>query len=380
MRVLLAGTVLGTGGIQTHIRWLARALGEAGVPTLALSLTGAPETGEEIESLSASSGPLVDTAFCGGHSLISLARFRRFGAVMEIIGRFRPDVYVAVGTGWNLFLPVLFCRNRPRLIFHEVMSGVPHGAKDSRWMVRCFFDEIVGQSEIVTRTFRQSFGWKGLSSTLAALPEPLEITAKLPDVYRRTVPLGQAKAAFFGRLAPHKNALWLVRQWDHLKDFLRELHIFGAGSEQAEIVSHITATGIGDRVQYRGPYPPGQGYVDLLSTYDFVLLPTLGAEGAPLVLLESMACGVPFVAYGVGGIPDYGRDNLDVIVVPPESNTFIEHVRRMADKLAAGQLDQSRLQHFYISNYSNDKLKQAWLTYLYAAAERRQLVKHPIAA
>jgi len=384
MRVLLAGTVLGRGGIQTHLRWLAKALGEAGVPTLTLSLTGVPDTPEEIGDLKAFLGPSAQTAFCSrdarSSSGVVSARFRRFGEVREVIDRFRPNVYVAVGTGWNLFVPVLFCRNRPRLIFHEVMSGVPQGASDSRWMARWFFDEVVGQSEIVTRTFRRSFGWKGLWSTLPALPEPLEITAHLPEAYRRTVPLGQAKAAFFGRLAPHKNALWLIRQWAHLKDVLYELHVYGTGPEQAEIIRCITSSGIGDRVQYRGAYPGGQGYVDLLAAYDIVLLPTLGAEGAPLVLLESMACGVPFVAYGVGGIPDYGCDNPDVIVVPPEGGAFVEHVRRMASSLEGDQIDQLRLQQYYFRNYSYEILKRAWLEYLCAAAERSQPLTKPTAA
>ena len=64
MRVLLAGTTLGRGGIQTHLRWLAKALGEAGVPTLALSINGVPETLEEIENLEAFTGPSVESVFC----------------------------------------------------------------------------------------------------------------------------------------------------------------------------------------------------------------------------------------------------------------------------------------------------------------------------
>lgn len=374
-RVLLAGTVVGRGGIQTHLRWLAKALSEAGVQTLALSLLGIPEDPEELRTLHRFWGPGVQIAICNGNSPLSReaspSGFRRFSEVRKTIDQFQPDVYVAVGTGWNLFLPVLFCRNRPRLIFHEVMSGVSQGRRDSRWTARWFFDELVGQSDIVTRTFQRSFGWKGISSTLPALPEPLEITAKLPVVHKKRVIPGKARAAFFGRLAPHKKALWLIRQWESLKDVLQELHIYGTGPEQAEIQYHIRAAGIGDRVHYGGTYPAGQGYVDLLSTYDLLLLPTLGAEGAPLVLLESMACGLPFVAYGVGGIPDYGRDNPDVIVVPPEGGAFVKHVRRMVDNLARGQIDQPRLQQYYLRNYSFERLKEAWVTYLLAAAWRK---------
>jgi glycosyltransferase involved in cell wall biosynthesis len=103
-----------------------------------------------------------------------------------------------------------------------------------------------------------------------------------------------------------------------------------------------------------------------------------------LVLLESMACGVPFVAYGVGGIPDYGRNNPDVMVVPPEpwvtdqareyttttptgkTKAFLEAVKLMAEKLALGEVNQPRLQRFYFANYSYEVLQKLWLSYLTA--------------
>ena len=95
-----------------------------------------------------------------------------------------------------------------------------------------------------------------------------------------------------------------------------------------------------------------------------------------------MACGVPFVAYGVGGIPDYGYNNPDVIVVPPEPclttqareytttssqgeiKAFLTGVQVMAEKLGKGEINQLRLQKFYFDNYSYNILKKKWLSYL----------------
>ena len=79
-----------------------------------------------------------------------------------------------------------------------------------------------------------------------------------------------------------------------------------------------------------------------------------------------MACGVPFVAYAVGGIADYGVDNPNVLIVPPEPDAFISGVTEMVHRLAQGQVNQAQLQQFYLEHYSYAVLKQAWLSYLLA--------------
>lgn len=368
MKVILAGHILGQGGIQSHLRWLSKALGEEGFETLIISLKGDQHPKDYHHTLQAFDKWGVHVHICTpdihGKSFLDFGKVQRFLEIKKLIEEFSPDVYLAVGTGWNLFIPPLLSKSKTKLIFHEVMSGVPNGWRDSRWCVRCFFDEVVGQSPTVAKTFAECFGWKKPVSALPAIPEPLELTASLPQPVHKTVELGTAKAALFSRLAPHKQAFWLVQQWDILKDCLGELHIHGSGPEESLIREYITSQGIGDRVKCFGRYPEGQAYVDLLSSYDLTLLPTIGAEGAPLVLLESMACGVPFVAYGVGGIPDYGVDNRDVLVVSTEAGAFISAVKLMAMKLSQGQIDQVQLQQFYLKHYSYKVLKQSWLSYL----------------
>jgi glycosyltransferase involved in cell wall biosynthesis len=355
MKVLLVGNLIGHGGIQSHLRWLSKALAEQGEQVIILSLTTPKDFSDRSSEFIITQSPNIQIVYCKS------SRWQRFIEITNIIKNFSPDAYLAVGTGWNLFIPPLLSGVKTRKIFHEVMSGVPNGWSDSRWSVRWFFDEVIGQSPTVAKTFADCFGWQKAVTAIPAMPEPLELTALLPHVITRKVEFGKAKAALFSRLVPHKQAFWLVQQWAFLKDILGELHIHGTGPEEASIREYIISEGIGDRVKCFGRYPEGQDYVDLLSSYDMTLLPTMGAEGAPLVLLESMACGVPFVAYGVGGIPDY--DNPNVLIVSPESNEFVSGIKSMVLMLSKGDINQEDLQKFYLQNYSYSVLKKLWLSY-----------------
>ncbi|YAF95687.1 MAG: glycosyltransferase family 4 protein [Nodularia sp. CChRGM 3473] len=395
MKILLAGTLVSKGGIQTHLKWLARALGEEGCEVLVVSITSQTPSPVDLQDIQSFKSNNVN--FISFHSQSRKKNFvfsiLNLAKIISTVRKFSPDIHLVVGTGWNLFLPPLFTSRRTKKIFYEVMSGFVRSWRNSRWVARWCFDEVVGQSPTVAANFAESFGWKKQIAAVAAIPEPLELTACLPKPISRTVELGKAKAALFSRLAPHKQSFWLVQQWEYLKDVLDELHIHGSGPEEDLIREYITSQGIGDRVKFFGRYPDGQAYVDLISSYDMTLLPTIGAEGAPLVLLESMACGVPFVAYGVGGIPDYGVDNPNVLIVAPErwktsqarvyadidnmtespadenqssgkTPVFVSAVKQMAYKLAQGEIDQAQLQRFYFERYSYSVLKKAWVSYL----------------
>jgi glycosyltransferase involved in cell wall biosynthesis len=364
MKVALAGTIVGRGGIQTHFFWLSRALLEAGHEVILFSLgsSPAPDDLARLESLKAVGDFQCEFPYHAGGGV----RRSTVAAGVEIRRRLRalrPEVYLACGTGWNLFLPALASVACRRRVFHEVMSGVAGNYRDSRWAVRHGFHEVVAQASRVARNFERTFRWPGTVPVLPAFPEPLEITAQLPIITGRRVPLGRAKAALFSRLVPHKQALWLVRQWPALASHLAELHVFGTGPEEPLIRSLIKEQGWQERVFCHGPYPDGQAYVDLLSTFDLTLLPTIGAEGAPLVLLESMACGVPFVAFDAGGIPDYANPDC-CITSMKDQKFFVSGVKQIAERLANAEINRERLQAFYRQHFSFSRLKDLWINFL----------------
>jgi glycosyltransferase involved in cell wall biosynthesis len=349
MRIVLAGRFAGLGGIQTHLRSLSHVLADAGHELLLLSFGGAADERDD-------SSPIDSTV-----RIKYLSNRTAAGTLLMVrsaMREFRPQIYFACGTGWNLFAGAVVSRV-PNRIFNEVMSGEYYGRHDSRSVVRRFFHRVVAQANPVARNFARSFGWTKPIEVIPAFSQPLE---NYPTIARDLVPYGTARAAVFGRLVPHKRVAWLVENWSRLKAPLRELHTFGSGPEEEVIRDLIAKNNLQDMVFCHGDYPHGQAYAELLASFDLTLLPTIGAEGAPLVLLESMACGVPFLATDAGGIRDY--DNPDCLITPVgDPDAFLNAIETMAHRLAAGTVDHARLRAFYEAHFSHAALGPRWLAF-----------------
>ena len=352
MRVTLAGTFAGLGGVQIHLSALARTLAVEGHQLLLLSFGKAPLPQDKIDVDGLQALPGTRLEFVGSESARSTLL-----AARRALMKFKPDIYFACGTGWNLFAAAILCRI-PRRVFHEVMSGESNGWRDSRNLVRRFFHRVVAQAQPVAQNFARSFRWKDPIEVIPAFSQPLECS----PASRRAVQQGTVRAAIFGRLVPHKRVTWLVSQWPRLRRSIRELHIHGTGPEETSIRDLIAKHQLQDAVFLHGAYPSGRTYAELLSSYDLTLLPTIGAEGAPLVLLESMACGVPFVSTDAGGIRDYTNpDSILTRVNDPED--FLNGIDTMAKRLADGAVDQHQLQEFYNSHFSQEALAARWVNF-----------------
>ncbi|MFN4258005.1 MAG: glycosyltransferase [Gemmataceae bacterium] len=79
-------------------------------------------------------------------------------------------------------------------------------------------------------------------------------------------------------------------------------YLIGDGPERPRILHDIHFHGLPGRVRLLGKMPQTM-LPDWFSAADVFALPSF-TEGCPNVLLEAIACGTPFVATRVGGIPD----------------------------------------------------------------------------
>jgi glycosyltransferase involved in cell wall biosynthesis len=95
-------------------------------------------------------------------------------------------------------------------------------------------------------------------------------------------------------------------------------YLVGDGPCRRLLVNQIGQLGLTDRVSLVGPRPH-RDLPDWFRAADVFVLPSR-SEGVPNVLLEAMACGVPFVATDVGGVAEVADSASGPLVEPnPEA-------------------------------------------------------------
>jgi glycosyltransferase involved in cell wall biosynthesis len=112
---------------------------------------------------------------------------------------------------------------------------------------------------------------------------------------------------FLGRLSREKGLGTLLAVWSRSRE---RLVVAGDGPERA-LLRDAAPT-----VDYRGALRADE-IPPLLSRARALLLPSLSYEGAPRVVLEAYASGVPVVASGLGGLPELIEDGSSGMLVRP---------------------------------------------------------------
>ncbi len=64
------------------------------------------------------------------------------------------------------------------------------------------------------------------------------------------------------------------------------------------------------KVRFHGRYSPEE-VPNISNTIDIMVLPSLCADTAPQTIFESFSCQLPIIAPGVGGFPDFIKDNVN---------------------------------------------------------------------
>jgi glycosyltransferase involved in cell wall biosynthesis len=131
-----------------------------------------------------------------------------------------------------------------------------------------------------------------------------------------------------GRLEPVKGHTHLIQACARMFRAGRRFacHIIGDGPLRRRLQQQIDDAGLQSAITLHAAKPQ----TELASWYraaDFIILPSL-SEGVPNVLLESMACGVPWIASRVGGIPEIADDRRDELVPPADPDALSATILR----------------------------------------------------
>jgi glycosyltransferase involved in cell wall biosynthesis len=162
---------------------------------------------------------------------------------------------------------------------------------------------VVAVSEDLGRHLRGSYP----GAYVPVIPNGIEVAEVLARARESsTFASGRADVlsiGFVGRLVPIKRVDILLRSAAALRDLIAvsfELVIVGDGPERATLENLADELCVRDIVRFVGFQKNAAGWIRSMKCIAL----TSDHEGLPMIVLESLALGVPVVARAVGGIPE----------------------------------------------------------------------------
>lgn len=358
MKIVLFGNDVGKGGAQTTFRRTIEFL---------------VSEGHDVGVARVCSEDLSDTK----HESLKLqcsipdvpnAKLRKFSSILIsalAVRRFSPDYFISIGLARS---SSLISRMLPKSTI-KVAQDFIHGRSGNDRLLSVAvgaFDFIAVQShsmiDAVPSGFRgiKPFGW------LPCFPDNPVVGESIGPVDGE----GGKNIAYFGRLAENKGLAELLEAFSGvIGASLVKLDIWGSGPESGNIKRICCERKLNDCVRMMGEYPSGEAYGTLLRNYDGIVVPSMYSEGLPLILIEAMAQGVPFLTTRVGAIPDCCLNNPDSLLVDPSVDGLRSGLIDFLRIISSGGFSRDRLREYYDKNFSYEVLKARWREMLAAPAE-----------
>jgi glycosyltransferase involved in cell wall biosynthesis len=359
-RVIISGTILGLGGIRTHLMLLCRLLRRQGIEVVVFA-TGANWDEQVLGELEAG-GVRFHLPPAGIRRNRNLAALYSRLAWPWLVPRQANSLY-CIGAGRSHFL---VHRLRPKgtvSINHEIV--VPPGRESMAGQCAERLDVSVANSRKVAERMRAYWPKKPIR-TIPFLTSDHQMPA---PTRQRVGEESRLRIVYLGRLVAHKRPDQLVRRWRALKAHpvlsAARLDVYGFdpdGTMLKELAALVVEAKIADSVNLKGEYALSR-LPQILAESDIVVLPSLD-EGLPLVLVEAMLHGVPFVATAAGGTEALAEDNPDVIVTSTKWEDFEVGLLTMAGKIRAGEIDSRRLHRWVETRYGYATVSKQWLACL----------------
>ena len=340
-RVLLCSKFLTVGGVETHIVNLCRLLAQNGADVTVVSRVASPGV-PALDELRRIPVRYLATPFPRG------GRASTLWAMTFWPLRLSPTFDVLYTFDMSWFAAFLSRFVRPGGYVLGADWGTPRPS-EVRAAALKVLDGVLLETELQAEPYREVL-------PAGAIPHLAQVSEAGRREPRR---LDELRVALLGRMISQKGLYRLLDLWLALDIQPARLDFYGDGPELKRLESEIRAREL-QGVHVHGAFTRS----DLPAIYaetDMVVLPTHWPEGLPLVLMESMAYGVPFVATDVGAIRTLAQDNPDVCVVPLSEPALKLGIERMARAIRSGQIDGRRLQQYHRERYGYDLLASRWL-------------------
>ena len=364
IRVTVFGNDNGVGGAQTAFRRLVKFLRDEEYYVNAISVGRRDEDADDSEPDSLD-GITIATLPTNTRSIS--ATIRKLTCCILAALRLRaikPNFFITVGLSESAgFISSLLPSTTRRIAF-DFIADRDMSSRIVKSTLRRF-DDIAVQSP----SMRTALAINGVAShrifALPCFPGPDFPAAAKSGRSRMTA---QVRLAYFGRLAPNKGLVELLRILKAQDgDPPLALDIWGRGQLHQCIASEIEQLNGRPPVKLNGWYPVGAAGAKLMSGYDGIIVPSQGLEGIPLVLIEAMALGIPALCTNVGAIRDCCEGNPDFVLTEPNVEALTQGLSEFVGRLQLGQFDHDRLRFYYQRNFAFEAVARQWRGHLLAA-------------
>lgn len=246
--------------------------------------------------------------------------------MQSVLSRFQPECIVSYWTFPDGEVAVRAARE------HGIPCAVMVGGSDVLLMTQCHrrkkqISRVLNEADAVVPVgadLRESILRLGIPiEKTHIVPRGVDTTLFSPgnrqEARRRLgIPERKQVLLYVGNMVPLKGIDVLLAACELLfrENADLQLYLIGDGSSRNQLETESHLRGIASITRFIGPV----AHSTLPNWYraaNVTVLPSR-SEGVPNVLRESLACGTPFVASRVGGIPELAKDPISTLV-PPEN-------------------------------------------------------------
>jgi glycosyltransferase involved in cell wall biosynthesis len=347
------------GGIEVHVHEIAQLLAAQPATHVTVLTTSSSLAPSFVESLRASG---VEYRYLDA-ALGRASRFRKMIWLGLQVWRLRRGYWDIVYTNAQGALAPLVWRVAKagtRVIHHHHTSADSEeriGWGRYRNVLRSA-PELVACSEVTRANLLEGVGTRDIR-VLYCLCPPEERSA--PSTERSPTEKGRLRFAYLGRLTESKGIRTIMRLAEDpaLSDI--EWHLHGAGSEFGANDFAGCA-----RLFYHGPFSGPEALARIHHAVDALVLFSTHSEGLPIMLLEGVRSGLPWIASDRGGTRELALREPDCRVLSRDFryNEARRAVREMADRIRAGATSRSDLARRYEVRFSPDRVRREWLRFL----------------
>lgn len=358
-RILLNSRLYGAGGIETHLLHLCQLLVQQGAEVTLVSRFAHGQT----PLLQIQQGIPIRVIATPFAQNLRYYRFSTWWAYTfwRLTLQRQFDLLYTLEIGEFMRFLTRFVRPNGMVLYNK-LGPLPPPQKNLEGSGWELIDHIVTETPMQAEALRQKLHQR---IPITAIPHIGHVYGELPA---RTCSSHNdiVRIAYLGRYAEGKGIERLLALWPTLDIQPARLDFYGYGSETTKMETDIHRLGLGASVHIHSGWQDVHRLSEILAETDLLILLS-ESEGLPLILLEAMAHGVPFVATDVGAIRTLAEDNPDVRVVPPENRIITTAIKEMVQLIRMGQLNSKRLQAYHDKHYRYQLLAERWTdTLLYS--------------